>query len=92
MLMLPSSSSDPAALDDPRFHLKLRNGLFDRSCDLRPIFNEPPLVGVRGDDVDDIGVENLGSIPRSGIIFTCKLGLLIFQGNGFCFSGFFFVS
>lgn len=63
MIWLPSSSSESVAFDEPRFHLKLRNGLFDRSCKRRPIFNDPPLVGVRGDDVDDIGVPRLPSNP-----------------------------
>lgn len=64
MNLLPSSSSESVAFDEPRFHLKLRNGLFDRSCERRPIFNEPPLVGVRGDDADDNGVPRLPSNPK----------------------------
>lgn len=48
---LPPSSSDSAIRDDePRFHLKLRNGLFERDRG-RPIFNEPLPGGVVGDMV-----------------------------------------
>lgn len=53
----------------PRFHRKLRNGLFDRSVERRPIFNEPPLPGVRGDAPDDPGVPRLESNPPSTMQF-----------------------
>lgn len=49
MVTLPDSSSESTIRDWPRFHLKLRNGLFDRERG-RPIFNEPP-DGVCGDIV-----------------------------------------
>lgn len=55
----------------PRFHLKLRNGLFDRSPERRPIFNEPPLPGVREDDPDANGVERLESNPPSNEFCFC---------------------
>lgn len=51
--------------EEPRFHLKLRNGLLDRSPERRPIFNDPPLPGVRDDDPDANGVERLESNPLS---------------------------
>lgn len=52
------------AFDEPRFQRKLLNGLFERSNERRlPIFNEPPVVGVRGDDADDVGVERRPSNP-----------------------------
>lgn len=53
----------------PRFHLKLRNGLFDRSTERRPIFNEPPLPGVRDDDPNANGVERLESNPPANDFF-----------------------
>ena len=60
----------------PRFHLKLRNGLFDRSPERRPIFNEPPLPGVREDDPDVNGVERLESNPPSNEFFFCFFSIL----------------
>lgn len=51
--------------EEPRFHRKLRNGLFDRSPERRPIFNEPPLPGDRDDDPNANGVERLESNPLS---------------------------
>lgn len=53
---LPSSSSESIARDEPRFQRKLRNGLFERVRERRPIFNEPPLLDVNG-SVDDNGVD-----------------------------------
>lgn len=54
--LLPSSSSESTALDEPRFQRKLRNGLFERVRECRPIRNEPPLPAVNG-NVDDNGVD-----------------------------------
>ena len=54
-MLPPASSSDSAALDVPRFHLKLRKGLFERERGL-PIFNEPP-----DGDIGDTGIERLES-------------------------------
>lgn len=59
----------------PRFHRKLRNGLFDRSVERRPIFNEPPLPGVRGDAPDAPGVPRLEPNPPLSMQF-CE-----FSGN-----------
>lgn len=53
----------------PRFHLKLRNGLLDRSPERRPIFNEPPLPGVRDDDPNANGVERLESAEWIWIVW-----------------------
>lgn len=64
--------------DEPRFHLKLRNGLFDRSAERRPIFNEPPLPGVRDDDPNADGVVRLESNPlseRTLILFGFVFGV-----------------
>lgn len=68
--MLPSSSSSKStARDEPRFHLKLLNGLFDRSVERRPIFNEPPLPGVLGDVADANGVPRRELNPTSSIFY-----------------------
>lgn len=55
-MCLPSSSSESIARDEPRFQRKLRNGLFERVRERRPIFNEPPLLDVNG-SVEDNGVD-----------------------------------
>lgn len=60
---LPSSSSESIALEEPRFQRKLRNGLFERVRARRPIFNEPPLPGVKG-NVEDNGVDRRWSEPN----------------------------
>lgn len=63
-MILPASSSESAARDEePRFHRKLRNGLFERDRGL-PIFNEPVFDGVDG----DIGIERL-SEPLADFFF-----------------------
>lgn len=64
--VLPSSSSESIALDEPRFQRKLRKGLFERVRDRRPILNEPPLLDVNG-SVDDNGVDRLCSKPLVSI-------------------------
>lgn len=70
VFLLPSSSSESTTLDELRFHLKLRNGLFDRSSERRlPIFNEPPDAGVRGDEADDVGVDLRPSNPLPSFDF-----------------------
>lgn len=77
-MILPASSSESAARDEePRFHRKLRNGLFERDRGL-PIFNEPVFDGVVG----DIGIERR-SEPPADFIFTMHLGdfFLYFGGS-----------
>lgn len=65
---LPSSSSEPATREVPRFHRKLRNGLFERDrLPMRrvplPLDGEPVVerrwAGVTGEDGS--GIERLSS-------------------------------
>lgn len=79
-MKIPSLSNESSALDGPRFHLKLRNGLFER--DLRPIF--VPDVGVDGNVADKRAV----SVPAEFFLLvfnfhmihsSCKLIFIIFD-------------